>query len=59
MQELEEGHAQQSNVPALWYFGSSQWLRVGRDGGRQGELKSCTLAGSAGGPQASAMRLND
>jgi hypothetical protein len=48
-----------SNVPALWYFGSRQWLRVRRDRGRQGELKSRTLAEGAGGPQSSTMRLND
>src|SRR5882762_4615659 len=34
-------------------------LCVRRDRGGQGELKSCTPAGSAGGPQAAAMRLND
>ena len=34
-------------------------LCVRRDRGGQGELKSCTPRGVAGGPQAAAMRLND
>jgi hypothetical protein len=34
-------------------------LYVIPDRGRQGELKSCTPPGGAGGPQAAAMRLND
>ena len=29
------------------------------DPGRQGELKSCTLPGGTGSPQAAAMRLDD
>src|SRR5258708_775889 len=34
-------------------------LCVHRDRSGQGELKSCTPPGGAGGPQAAAMRLND
>src|ERR1700680_4895773 len=34
-------------------------LCVRRDRGGQGELKSCTPPGGAGGPQAAAIRLND
>jgi hypothetical protein len=34
-------------------------LYMGRDRGGQGQLKSCTSPGGAGGPQVAAMRLND
>jgi hypothetical protein len=34
-------------------------LCVRRDRSGQGELKSCTLPGGTGGPQAAAMRLDD
>jgi hypothetical protein len=34
-------------------------LPIGRDRGGQREMKSCAAPGSASGPQAAAMRLND
>ena len=37
----------------------SSCLHMGRDRSGQGELKRCTAPGSAGGPQAAAMRLDD
>src|SRR5713101_2911941 len=47
------------NEGSLPRQGSWGGLHMGHDRSGQGELKRCTAPGSAGGPQAAAMRLDD
>src|ERR1700722_11076091 len=55
-------------VPPVWdrphgkraiHVGATEQLCVRRGGGWQGELKSCAAPGDTGGPQVTAMRLDD